>query len=127
MLQLLAATLVSCASLTAVDGDTIKCDGVRMRLLGNGEPFQSGIDTPEIGKARCPLEKQLGLAAKKRLAEILRQPGIRVEDSGEKERRYGRPLVRLRLPDGTIAEQALVDEGMAAEWKPKGYVPGWCD
>lgn len=28
------AGLIICASLTAVDGDTVKCDGQNMRLLG---------------------------------------------------------------------------------------------
>ncbi|ANL58565.1 hypothetical protein AMC85_CH01148 [Rhizobium phaseoli] len=39
------AGLIFCASLTAVDGDTVKCDGQNMRLLGEGVPFVSGIDT----------------------------------------------------------------------------------
>ncbi|MBB3643856.1 hypothetical protein FHX14_000015 [Rhizobium sp. BK619] len=28
------AGLIICASMTAVDGDTVKCDGQNMRLLG---------------------------------------------------------------------------------------------
>nr|WP_221960717.1 hypothetical protein [Rhizobium laguerreae] len=43
------AGLIICASLSVVDGDTAKCDGQNMRLLGEGVPFVSGIDTPEIG------------------------------------------------------------------------------
>ena len=126
MLSILAATFLTCTSLVATDGDTIKCDGVRMRLLANGEPFVSGLDTPEIGKAKCDKEKAMGIKAKKRLAEILLQPGIRVEDSGEVDAtRTHRPLVRLRLPNGDIAEQALLDEGYAVVWTPR-YVANWC-
>src|SRR4051812_29156095 len=51
MLQLLAAALIACSTLTAVDGDTVKCDGVRMRLLGAGEPFKSG--NRHIRDAQC--------------------------------------------------------------------------
>lgn len=32
------AELILCASLTAVDGDTVKCDGKNMRLLGKVLP-----------------------------------------------------------------------------------------
>jgi len=99
-----------------------------MRLLGNGEPFVSGIDTPEMGKrAKCPVERELAKLARARLKVILKQPGIRVEDSGERDDTpKHRPLVRLRLPDGSIAEQALIDEGYAVVWKPKGHKTPWC-
>nr|WP_260686673.1 hypothetical protein [Rhizobium bangladeshense] len=35
VLLLIIAGLIICASLTAVDGDTVKCDGQNMRLLGD--------------------------------------------------------------------------------------------
>ncbi|MBB4255736.1 hypothetical protein FHT69_006627 [Rhizobium sp. BK008] len=35
------AELIVCAT-TAIDGDTVKCDGQNMRLLGEGVPFVSG-------------------------------------------------------------------------------------
>ncbi|MGO8403977.1 thermonuclease family protein, partial [Rhizobium ruizarguesonis] len=38
------AAILMCASLTAVDCDTVRCDGQPMRLLGGGVPFVSGID-----------------------------------------------------------------------------------
>jgi hypothetical protein len=76
MLPILAATFLTCTSLVATDGDTIKCDGVRMRLLANGEPFVSGLDTPEISKAKSDNEKAMDIKAKKRLAEILLQPAF---------------------------------------------------
>lgn len=59
--------LIICASLTVVDGDTVKCAGQNMRLLGEGVPFVSGIDTPEIGShAKCMKERKLALIAKGR-------------------------------------------------------------
>lgn len=61
------AGLIICASLTVVDGDTVKCDGQNMRLLVEGFPFVSGIDTPEIGShAECRKELKLALIAKGR-------------------------------------------------------------
>lgn len=50
MIALLAATILSCPPLVAVDGNTIKCSGVNMRLIGDGVPFRTGIHTPEIGR-----------------------------------------------------------------------------
>ena len=68
------ATLLVCASLTAVDGDTARCDGQLLRLLGEGVPFRTGIDTPEIGShAKCLKERKLALLAKARLKEILKR------------------------------------------------------
>ncbi|EJL54861.1 hypothetical protein PMI09_02177 [Rhizobium sp. CF122] len=62
------ATVLMCASLTAVDGDTVKCDGQNLRLLGEGVPFVSGIDTPEIGShSKCEKERKLAQLAKGRL------------------------------------------------------------
>lgn len=118
--------IIVCAALFAVDGDTIKCDGVRMRLLGDGEPFVSGFDTPEIGKAKCPSEKRAGQKARARLAEILLTPGVRVEDSGQRESAHGRPLVRVRLPDGRTAGSILLAEGFARVWAPR-YRSAWCE
>jgi hypothetical protein len=51
-------TLMTCAVLLAVDGDTVKCDGVNLRPMGDGAPFVSGFDAPEIGQhADCPEER----------------------------------------------------------------------
>jgi hypothetical protein len=55
---------IICASLSVVDGDTVKCDGQNMLLLGEGVPYVSGIDTPEIGShAKCINERKLALIA----------------------------------------------------------------
>jgi hypothetical protein len=67
MLLALAGTVVTCLSLSAVDGDTIKCDGQNMRIMGPGSPNKSGVDAPEIGNARCAKERLLGDQAKLRL------------------------------------------------------------
>ena len=125
MLNFLAASVVSCLSLSAVDGDTIKCNGQNMRLLGNGEPFKSGVDTPEIRNAKCSQERLLGEQAKLRLSELLRLDQITIEDSGKKDR-YKRPLVRVRLPNGSTAGQTLIDEGYAVQWTP-GLERTWCE
>lgn len=125
MIELIAAAYITCDDLRVVDGDTIKCDGQNMRLLGEGEPFVSGIDAPETGgRARCEQEKRLGQDAKNRLQQLIKTPGLKIEDSGSADR-SGRPLIRLRLPDGRTAETLLIQEGYAVVWTP-GYKRMWC-
>ena len=125
MLNLIAATVMSCLSLSAVDGDTIKCNGQNMRIMGDGEPSKSGVDTPEIRNAKCPKERLLGQQAKIRLSELLNGPKVQIEDSGKRDR-YGRPLVWVRLANGRTAGATLIAEGYAVKWKP-GASYSWCD
>ena len=115
-------TLIVCASLLAVDGDTIKCDGVNMRDMGDGAPFVSGYNAPETRNAKCQQELELGRAATAALGELL--PSASVYASGEADR-YGRPLVWVRLPDGSSAGSVLVQQGLAVEWRP-GQSHSWC-
>lgn len=108
--------ILLCANLAAVDGDTVKCDGA---------PFVSGYDAPEVGKrAGCERERALGRMAKQRMAELIRTPGLVIEDSGHVDR-YDRPLVVLRLPDGRTIGSVLQAEGLAVEWWP-GADFDWC-
>jgi len=122
--SLFAATVLSCSSLVAVDGDTIRCGTERMRDMGPGSPNKSGYDAPEIRNAKCPSEALLGEQAKIRLQELLDQPGTQVEDSGKRDR-YGRPLVVVRLRGGLTAGEVLMRDGYAVRWRP-GYKAAWC-
>lgn len=119
---------ISCASLIVIDGDTIKCDGQNMRLLGGGVPFKSGVDAPEVGKrAKCEFERDLALKARARLKELLLAGVPRIEDSGARDRTPSRrPLVNIYLPDGREAGQVLMSEGLAREWRPKHSID-WCN
>lgn len=116
---------ITYAKLTVVDGDTIRCDGVRMCDMGDGAPFVSGYDTPEIGNAKCAAERALGRKAKARMAELLATKGVKVIDSGETDRRHQRPLVWIVLADGQTIESVWIAEGLAQVWTPD-YVPEWC-
>ncbi|WP_421445751.1 thermonuclease family protein [Agrobacterium tumefaciens] len=119
---------VACASLVVIDGDTIKCDGQNMRLLGGGVPFKSGVDAPEMGsRAKCDYERDLALKAKARLKELLLDGVPRIDDSGARDRTQSRrPLVNIYLPDGREAGQVLMSEGLAREWRPKHRID-WCN
>ena len=95
-------------------------------LLGEGEPFVSGTDAPETSRAKCDQERKLGNEAKQRLSQLLKTPGIKIEDLGVRDTtQQKRPLVRLRLPDGRFAETIMIQEGYAVVWTP-GYKRTWC-
>jgi len=120
-----AAVLMVCASLTVVDGDTVKCDGQLLRDMGDGAPNVSGYDTAEIGpRAKCVAEQQAGEQAAARMRELIATPGLTIENSGKRDV-YDRPLVVLRLPDGTTIGHHMIEEGYARVWTP-GYVADWC-
>jgi len=122
------AGLIFCASLTVVDGDTVKCDGQNMRLLGEGVPFVSGIDTPEIGShAKCIKERKLALIAKGRLNELLAERGLKVVFSGAVDKTpTHRPLINIYRTNGEEIGKKLLNEGLARTWNPKRRTD-WCD
>ncbi|MFA7416149.1 MAG: thermonuclease family protein [Rhizobium sp.] len=122
--MLATSALIICTSLAVVDGDTIKCDGQNMRLLGEGVVNVRGIDTPEIGRgAKCDKERKLAHLAKFRLEALLVGQELRIESKGRD--RYGRPLVNVYLPNGREVGKQLLVEGFAREWR-KGQKIDWC-
>ncbi len=103
-----------------------KCDGQNLRPMGDGAPFVSGFDTPELSRySDCPKETHAGLLAAVRMSELLRKPGLVIEDSGEIDN-FRRPPVVLRLPDGSTIGQTLINEGFERVWTPP-YRASWCD
>ncbi|OUD09343.1 hypothetical protein BVC71_09440 [Marivivens niveibacter] len=116
--------LLVCALIAVVDGDTVKCDGQSVRLLGDGAPNISGFDTPETYRPDCQQELELGRAATARMSELVSQ-AVGIEDTGVRDR-FGRILGSLILSDGRTAGSVLLEEGHAAVWQP-GYSANWCD
>ena len=122
---MLTTAIILCTSLYAIDGDTAKCDGTNLSMLGNGTPYIDGVDTPESGKrAKCPYERQLAEKATRRFAELLQDPNLTIEDSGERGP-FNRPLVRFRLGDGRTAGSVLISEDLARVWH-RGRHIDWC-
>lgn len=117
------SALIVCASLTVVDGDTIKCDGQNMRLLGGGIVDVRGIDTPELRSWKCQKERKLAQLARNRLKELLRGKDVRIEVKGADS--FDRPLVNV-YTDGREVGKRLLQEGFAREWRP-GRKVNWCD
>lgn len=108
--------LLAIATYIVVDGDTIKAPyGVTYRLLG--------YDTPETRFAKCDAERDLGLAAKERLEQLLEQGEVRVLESG-REDRYGRSLASVTV-DGRDVGDILIHEGLARPYEG-GKRASWC-
>ncbi|MBY5606310.1 thermonuclease family protein [Rhizobium leguminosarum] len=86
-----------------------------MRLLGEGVPLVSGIDTPEIGShAKCLKERKLALIAKGRLKELLAEWGLRVVFSGSVDRTQShRPLANIYRTNSDEIRKKLLREGFA--------------
>ena len=90
--------VLSTLQVRAVDGDTIRVGGERIRLRG--------IDTPEMSEIEGP-------AAKRRLEELLRNGTIRIVPHGRDV--YDRLLADVFVNDQNVAE-TLIQEGYE---KPK--------
>lgn len=101
-----------------IDGDTfVLAGGERVRILN--------IDTAELPpRARCDRETALALAAKARLAELLRGSDVvELRSSGRDRDRYGRQLRRV-IVDGEDVGDRLLREGLAQRWR--GRKADWC-
>lgn len=103
-----AAPIPAQGPVLLVDGDTIKIDGITIRLLD--------IDTPETWKPRCDREYVLGLDAKQRLRQLLDSGPVSYEPNGID--RYGRVLAHVYV-GSTDVSAVLLSEGFALP-----YVPG---
>jgi endonuclease YncB( thermonuclease family) len=98
-----------------IDGDTIRYEGVKIRLADIA---------PEISAPKCPYEADLGHKAKRRLLELINAAPIDVVPTGGRDvDRYGRKL-RLILQNGRSLADILVAEGLARRWN--GARKPWC-
>jgi len=131
---MLAASLISCASAPAAefdrqplsgcvvtDGDTIRCEGERIRLLG--------IDAPELeGHCRPGRECVAGdpLRSKLALEQAIAGKPLTIERVGKD--RYGRTLGVI-YAGGQNVSCTLIDGGYAIyveKWDNGGLVRGDC-
>jgi endonuclease YncB( thermonuclease family) len=99
-----------------IDGDTIRYQGERVRLVG--------IDAPEIFSPKCDYELQLGRKAKARLIELLNAgPFVVRPTTGPDVDQYGRKLREVTRNGRSIGD-TLVAEGVARPWR--GSRLPWC-
>ena len=97
-----------------IDGDTIRVEGVSVRLVG--------LDAPEM-RGACPTERHLAARARDRLVVLLAD-GVIVESRGHD--RFGRVLAVVREIGGRDVAQLLIAEGLARPYDGRGARPGWC-
>jgi len=98
-----------------VDGDTIRRNGLLVRVMG--------LDAPEL-RGKCDDEKVLAIQARDRLAEIALE-GVTIEVSPRRDR-YGRVLAVVRDRHGTDVAEILISERLARPYTGRGQRQGWC-
>ena len=117
-LLLALAPISTCGSVTVHDGDTIRCDGERVRI--------SNIDAPELAHSpRCDsrhlragknpswCDDALGLRSRDALQAFVLRGVLVIHREGSD--RYGRTLARLTV-NGSDAGAYLIHRGLARAW-----------
>jgi endonuclease YncB( thermonuclease family) len=107
------ALLLVAQSVVVTDGDTIKLDGERVRLLA--------IDAPEIFSPQCRSEKRRGEAAKIELERLVAGRTLTLERHGTD--RYRRTLA-IVFAGGVNLNDAMIASGHAVRWD--GHKHDWC-
>lgn len=125
-----AADPIAPSDIEVVDGDTIRVDGRRWRLVG--------FDAPETNNARCPAERVQGHIAKKRLQAIVDDGALDLTEvvcncrdgtHGTQACNYGRACGVL-TSNGRDVGAMLISEGLARPYICRGTrcprKPSWC-
>jgi endonuclease YncB( thermonuclease family) len=103
-------------SIVVIDGDTVRAQGVTVRLLG--------FDAPETYNAQCAFENELGMKAKRRLeAMINHSETISMQSTGRLDR-YGRTLGTLIINGMDVADTMILEE-LAVPYEG-GKRRNWC-
>ncbi len=95
------------AASCVIDGDTLRVDGVTIRI--------ADIHAPEVFSPDCPLEEMIGRRAARRLADLAsgRPFSLVARPRDGDEDVYGRKL-RVLVRDGRSLGATLVFEGLAS-------------
>lgn len=100
-----------------VDGDTIRMNGDKIRLVG--------FNTPEISKPACVAEAAKGEQAKLRLLELLNSGELSFAATADQDQdRYGRLLRQVTVNGDDVAD-TLISEGLAEPYQG-GQKRNWC-
>jgi endonuclease YncB( thermonuclease family) len=99
-----------------IDGDTIRHGGAKIRL--------ADLNAPEVSRAQCATELELGERTMHRLVELMNAgPFTVTKVGGRDEDGYGRKL-RIIARDGRSVSDTLIAEGLARPWT--GARQNWC-
>ena len=129
---LLGLTLWATATLTAesisgqvswvYDGDTLEVEGVgKVRLLGIDTPEREDSPRDRYYQTRQPISSErLRAVSRAALKFNIRQAKgklVTLEFDLQKKDRFGRTLAYVYLPDGTLLNRLLVEQGLAATYR----------
>lgn len=113
----MTALLALCLTVTVWDGDTIRCDGQRLRI--------AQIDTPELkGSPACATpakrakhwcDHEAGERAKQALIRFIASGKVTIEYTGRVDV-YRRPLVHV-IVDRVNWRDFAVSQGLARWWR----------
>jgi endonuclease YncB( thermonuclease family) len=102
-------------AVSVVDGDTLKVDGVNVRV--------SNLDTPERGgRAECDAERFLAVVASKRAEALVAEGDLVIIPEGRTDRSK-RPLVRVTV-GGVDWASIMIAESLAVSWAGRQH--DWC-
>ncbi|HEY4249820.1 MAG TPA: thermonuclease family protein [Roseomonas sp.] len=99
---------------SVVDGDTIRCAGQRVRVIG--------LDAPEV-HGRCLREIRMARAATDRMRRLI-AGGVRLEAHGRD--RYRRRLAVVRDRQGRDLAQLMIRAGLARPYDGHTRRLSWC-
>jgi len=102
-----------------IDGDTFE---IEIPNYGTDRIRVKKIDTPEVRKAACTLEKQLANEATELGVKLLDGQMVKLKLDAKRDR-YGRALASVTLANGEDYGQLMLDSGLAVVW-PREY--DWC-
>lgn len=110
---------------SVIDGDTIDVTAHPWPGITVSERVRIAvIDTPEIGRAACPAERERGLQAKARLSALLASGEVTLT-AIEGRDSYGRILAEVRV-NGLSVGEVLLSEGLAVRYR-RNAQNAWCD
>jgi micrococcal nuclease len=126
-------SLMGCDRFFGTTGDAVErvSDGDTLVVRdGEGKKITvrfACVDAPEI--AHTNKEKQSkrvrdrnqfswGVKAQERVQQLVKQAGDRVILNITDSDRYGRKVAEIRLKDGTLVQQVLLQEGLAKVYRP---------
>lgn len=111
---------------SVTDGDTIRSSIQVTCPLCNVYIRIRGIDTPESNYlAKCPLEKERGLAAKRYLQGMFAGRTEFMARNIGWDKYGGRILGDVEV-DGKSVAQELINAGYAKPYNGRGRKPDWC-
>lgn len=105
-----------CTLVSVHDGDTIRCDGEKIRLANIDAPELEGsprCDQLSFGKNPSWCDYQLAMKSRDALDDFLDAGPMKIKRLGTD--RYGRTLARINV-DGNDAGAHLISLGLARTW-----------